>query len=214
MNSETQITVDSRYDLDTSLLGMWVFIAMETLFFGGALFLYWAERHMYPEVFALGSRHLETGLAGFNTFVLLTSSLSMAASVRFLEDERPRMASRALILTALLGALFLALKGYEYVLDAQHGLLPGVFYHPEFSAPKELYLFFSIYLFLTGLHAVHLIIGVSWCSVVARQVHRSARRSTRGLKSHRAATEVLGLYWHFVDIVWVLLLPLLYLIGA
>jgi cytochrome c oxidase subunit 3 len=203
--------LDATYDLGTTRLGMWIFIAMETLFFGGALFLYSSERHFYPDAFAIGSSHLELGIAAANTAVLLTSSLTMVLAGHFLEKGKPRTAVILLAITAALGAGFLALKGYEYVLDWQHGTIVGFFYHPNFAAPKETVLFFSLYLLLTGLHAIHLTIGVIWCSVVALGI---ARLKAPKARSWHAPIEVLGLYWHFVDIVWIFLLPLFYLVGG
>jgi cytochrome c oxidase subunit 3 len=153
---------------------------------------------------------LELGLASLNTAVLLTSSLTMAMTEPFLERGKVKHAAFTLLLTALLGALFFGLKCYEYHLDFLKGLMPGFRFEPSFAAPKGLYLFFSLYLLLTGLHAVHLTIGVAWCGamVVSLAQKKPSAQASLGRVS------VLGLYWHFVDIVWVFLLPLLYLVGG
>jgi cytochrome c oxidase subunit 3 len=209
----SRVLIDSDYDVVTTQFGMWIFIAMEMLFFGGALFLYSSERHFYPEVFAIGSAHLELGIAATNTAVLLTSSLTMALSVHFLEAKRKHYVVGFLILTAVLGAAFLGLKGYEYLLDYRHGTLAIVGYNPDFLAPKEVALFFSLYFLLTALHAVHLTIAVIWCTFLACRIGATKIYQESTMTKWRGPVDVLGLYWHFVDIVWVFLLPLFYLLG-
>ena len=201
------------YQIETKRFGMWVFLAMETLFFGGILFLYTSERYRYPIAFEVASAHLKLWLAGLNTAVLLTSSLSMALAVFYLDQKRRRACFTALLTTAALGTAFLILKAYEYFLDFKEGTLPisigGHAYHPIFAIPKEGFLFYSLYLFLTSLHAVHLTLGIVWCLVVAMRVRNTAEPFTES----RGKVDILGLYWHFVDIVWIFLLPLLYMVG-
>ena len=215
MSSLQSNTHNEDRSRETSLFGMWIFIAMETLFFGGALFLYWTMRHAYPEVFALASLRLESTLAGWNTAVLLTSSLTMALSIYQLKSAHLKQSATFLALTALLGSLFLAIKGYEYLIDARHGLLVGFSYAPVPPLPPQASLFFSVYLLLTGLHALHLTIGVGWCLTMMIRIYRASRAySVMRPNPMLSPTEVLGLYWHFVDIVWILLLLLLYLIGV
>jgi cytochrome c oxidase subunit 3 len=194
----------------TVRLGMWTFIAMETLFFGGAIFLYSAERHHYPGAFAAASSHLELTIAAVNTAVLLTSSFAMALAMHFIAQAHKKAAILALVTTAILGTGFLALKAYEYVLDAQHGTLAAFAYHPDFKTLPGTEIFFSLYLLLTALHAVHLTIGVIWCTLLGTGVFLSKDDPL----NWKARFEVLGLYWHFVDIVWIFLLPLFYLVGG
>ena len=209
MNRDLSLSESPDYQFETKRFGMWVFLAMETLFFGGILFLYTSERYRYPQAFEIASSHLKLWLAGLNTGVLLTSSLSMALAVFYLEQKRRKACVISLWTTALLGSIFLALKGYEYFLDAQEGTLAGFAYHPAFTIPKEGFLFFSLYLFMTTLHALHLTIGVVWCIAIALKV----RGSKDPIDASRGKVDVLGLYWHFVDIVWIFLLPLLYMVG-
>jgi cytochrome c oxidase subunit III len=212
------VITNEAYADTTKQFGMWVFLSMEGLFFGAIFFLYSAERFFFPEVFALGSHHLVTALASWNTAVLLTSSLTMALAVHFARELTiPSDESRGkktlvvlfLITTALLGMTFIILKGIEYSIDYREALVPGLNFAPKFAAPKELVLFFSLYFLATAIHALHLLIGVGWVFTVTFGVIRNPKEKAWGLR-----TDILGLYWHFVDIVWIFLFPLFYLIGG
>jgi cytochrome c oxidase subunit 3 len=140
----------------------------------------------------------------------LTSSLAMAIAVHLISHRRKGAAIIALAVTVLLGSAFLVLKAYEYVLDARHGILAAVSYHPDFSTLPGTEIFFSLYLLLTALHAIHLTIGIAWCTFIGI----GSMRTRRDPLDWKARFDVLGLYWHFVDIVWIFLLPLFYLIGG
>jgi cytochrome c oxidase subunit 3 len=186
-------------------LGMWTLIASEVLFFGGLLVAYAVYRRAYPAAFAAGSQRLGFWGGTLNTAVLLTSSLGMAAGDVMIKRGRPRALQACLLGTALLGLLFLGIKLIEYDHLYRAHLVPGV----NFSAdgPPQIQLFLLLYFILTGLHAAHMLAGLGALAWLGWKNHR-------GLLS-RAEHEpvvMVGLYWHFVDCVWVFLYPLLYLI--
>jgi cytochrome c oxidase subunit 3 len=187
-------------------LGMWAFVAQEVLFFSGLLLTYAAMRAAYPETFALAHERLDMWLGTLNTAVLLVSSFTMALAVRAAKLGERRHVVLALALTALLGCAFLAIKGYEYATDWSEGLLPGRWYagHGIAGRPD---IFFGLYFALTGLHGVHVAIGILGLLSLSFAVVRST--NPLGLRN---TIEGFGLYWHFVDIVWIFLYPLLYLI--
>ncbi len=187
-------------------LGMWTFLATEVLLFGAALTAYAVYRLMHPAAYAAASHELYKSIGATNTAVLLLSSAAMAMAVEA-APQRARVASRWMALTCLLGIAFLALKAMEYTLDVREGLLPGSrfasakFEHP---APSEQFLVF--YWILTAIHALHVGCGIAviaFCAIRLRRV-----RSPESLAN---TVHNVGLYWHFVDIVWLFLLPLLYL---
>ena len=172
---------------EASTLGMWVFLVTEVLFFGGLFMVYTVYRTMYPEAFAAASHTLDITLGTINTAVLITSSLTMA-----------------------LGAVFLGIKGVEYYSKFVEHHVPGPSFHceePQLAAHAQI--FFSLYFLMTGLHAAHMIIGFgimlfmlgwTWKGTITADYH--------------SPIEIAGLYWHFVDIVWIFLFPLLYLLGG
>jgi cytochrome c oxidase subunit 3 len=190
-------------------LGMWVFLVQEVMFFGGAFCAYVAYRALYPDVFGHASHHLDVRLGTFNTAVLIASSLTMALAVHAAQSGRR---GGAIVMwlgwTMLLGATFLGVKAYEYAHKFHEHLVPGPhFVNPDPDAPQA-QLFFSVYFILTGLHAIHMIIGIGLLLWLARDALRG-----RFTPAYNAPIENMGLYWHFVDIVWIFLFPLLYLIG-
>jgi len=185
-------------------LGMWVFIASELLFFGALLAAYLAARVHCPAGFASASRHTHVVLGTANTAILLTSSALIALAVAC--DRHPlhrRWTSRLLWMVAGLRCAFIAVKGCEYVLEWQEGLFPG----PGFPLTQPgAQLFFALYFFTSGLHAVHLI-----CGIAAVATFACATAAARAwAKPERL--EAVALYWHFVDVVWIFLYPLLYLV--
>jgi cytochrome c oxidase subunit 3 len=189
---------------ETAELGMWVFLATEILFFGGLFFAYLYGRAHWPEGFALAGRHTDVLLGTLNTAVLLTSSFAAAVAVAAAEHDRRRWVARMLRLTAALGVVFLAIKGAEYRHDWAEHLIPGTGF--ALTATPGAELFFVLYFLTTGLHAVHLTIGiVLMASFAAGTEHASGW-------AHRPRLQVAALYWHFVDVVWIFLYPLLYLI--
>lgn len=204
---------------EASTLGMWLFLATEVMFFGGLLTAFAVYRTGAPREFALASRELNVILGCVNTIVLLGSSLTMALAVRAAQLRARRELVMWLLLTLVLGTGFLVIKGVEWTHDYHEHLIPGVnFQVPEHARslvaqsqldPRKLELFFVLYFFMTGLHAIHLIIGIVLVAIMAALCWR-------GWFSGGGAVqiEVTGLYWHFIDIVWVFLYPLLYLIDV
>jgi cytochrome c oxidase subunit 3 len=210
---------DLEQQHEASAVGMWVFLATEVMFFGGLITAYAVYRATSPREFALASRQLSVGLGCLNTVILLGSSLTMALAVRASQLRARRELVNWLGLTMALGTAFLGIKAVEWTHDYHEHLIPGLnFQVPEGDRslveqealdPRKMELFFVLYFFMTGLHAIHLIIGIALLGVMAYL-------SWRGWFSGGGATqiEVSGLYWHFVDIVWVFLYPLLYLIDV
>jgi cytochrome c oxidase subunit III len=185
-------------------LGMWVFIASELLFFGALLAAYLAGRVHWPGGFGVASRHTHVVLGTINTAVLLTSSAAIALAVACAQHHRHRRwTARLLWATAALGGAFLAIKGYEYLLEWREGLFPG----PAFPLPQQgAQLFFMLYFLTTGLHAVHLVCGIAAVTVFARATAACRPWANPG------RLDALALYWHFVDVVWIFLYPFLYLV--
>lgn len=190
-------------------LGMWVFLVSEMLFFSVLFFGYLVTRVHHPLGFAAASRHTDLLIGSVNTAVLLTSSLLMALAGRSVTHGGKRSSTLLLAATAALGAVFLALKFLEYAHDAQHHLVP---WHDFSFAPGAdtagARQFFLLYFIMTGAHAVHLIVGICLVLIVIVGVARG--RHTAQLVG---PVEVTGLYWHLVDVVWIFLYPLLYLVS-
>jgi len=186
---------------------MWTFLVSEVMFFGGIFATYLIDRWQHGSAFAAASRELDIFWGTTNTFVLLTSSLTMALAVRAAHLDRPRRAAIAIGSTILLGVIFLSIKFLEYVHKFQEGLAPllGRTFHYEGVDVGGAKLFFGLYFGMTGIHAAHMVIGIAlltWLLV----------RSFRPSANNPLGVELVGLYWHFVDVVWIFLFPLLYLI--
>jgi cytochrome c oxidase subunit 3 len=193
---------------EASVLGVWVFLATEVLFFGAMLAGYAVYRAHFPETFAAASRRTDLALGTVNTAVLIASSLTMALSVH--EAARGRRGRLILFLaaTAALGAVFLGIKVTEYGHKAREHLFPGADFRYEGPDPVRAKLFFVFYFVLTGFHALHLGVGIGLVGWIAW----GAARGRYG-PEYYTPVEGVGLYWHFVDLVWIFLFPLLYLPG-
>lgn len=192
-----------------SRLGMWVFLATEVLLFGGIVTAFLATRVFYPHDFEQAAGRLNVLIGGVNTVVLLASSLAMALAVHAAQTDRRGRMVACLLVTILLGLTFLGLKCYEYYGDWRDGIVPRTArFHPDPVNPDRLTLFMLFYFILTGLHAVHLSIGIG---LVTWLTTRAAGGAYPRLKA--TVAEVVGLYWHFIDVVWIFLLPVLYLSG-
>jgi cytochrome c oxidase subunit III len=189
-------------------LGMWAFLATEVLFFGGLIVAYCAYRHGYPADFAAAGRQTRIAIGTVNTGVLLTSSFLAAWAVDAARAGLSRPAAGLLRAAALLGVLFLGLKGYEYLEEFRDHLVPAVDFRFEAIHARGAILFFMFYFVATGLHALHVAIGI----VVLLFIARSAGQSAYSARYHAPIT-VAGLYWHFVDLVWIFLFALIYLPG-
>jgi cytochrome c oxidase subunit 3 len=193
--------------LEASTLGMWVFLVTEVMFFGGLFMAYLLYRYWYPESWASASNRLDVVMGGVNTAVLICSSLTMALSVRSAQVGSWIGQIVNLILTILLGATFLVVKYFEYASKFEHHLVPGPNFDPTLPRPEQL--FFSLYFIMTGIHALHMVVGIALMTTILVMAWRG-----RFGPSYYGPVEVSGLYWHFVDIVWIFLFPLLYLLGA
>ena len=194
--------------LEASTLGMWVFLVTEVMFFGGMFMAYLAYRTMYPEAWVAGSNHLNVPLGALNTGVLICSSLTMVLAVRAAQLGSRRGQIVNLILTIILGGVFLVVKYFEYKDKFVHHLVPGPHFDPALKQQHGQELFFSLYFMLTGVHAAHMVIGIGIMTVILIMAWRG-----RFGPGYYTPVEVSGLYWHFVDIVWIFLFPLLYLLG-
>jgi cytochrome c oxidase subunit III len=199
---------DSGQQFDAAVLGTWIFLITEIMFFGGLFMAYILYRSWYPEAFVAGSHHLDVRLGAFNTAVLIASSLTVVLSVRAAQQGRQGPLLRWLLATIVLGLVFLAVKGVEYHAKWVHHLVPGPNFQWDGPDAAHAQLFFSIYFAMTGLHALHMVIGAGLFTWLVIQTIRG-----RYSASYYTPVECTGLYWHFVDLVWIYLFPLLYLVG-
>lgn len=207
---------------EASSFGMWLFLLTEIMFFGGMFMAYLVYRNWYFPAFAQGSKTLSIALGATNTGVLICSSFTMAMGVWCAETKRKKGLVTALIATILLGCVFLGIKAVEYTEKFEAHHVPGLdfsiqdFVHPtapgeaalapDMAAKTEIYFF--LYFAMTGMHALHMIIGIGILFVLLARAAKGAYTS-----GHMTTIENFGLYWHFVDIVWIFLFPLLYLIS-
>ena len=201
---------DPLQQYDSSTLGMWSFLLTEVMFFGGMFGAYTIYRAKYPEIFASTSHYMNVLLGGVNTAVLICSSLTMALGVRAAQMGKKRALIIFLIATLVLGGVFLVIKGVEYHEKYVDHHIPG----PSFAYPENpewahtVQILFFLYFAMTGMHAVHMIVGVGLLTALIIMAARN-----RFSVHYYTPVEMIGLYWHFVDIVWIFLFPLLYLIG-
>jgi cytochrome c oxidase subunit 3 len=202
---------DLHQQLDSSTLGMWVFLLTEIMFFGGMFGAYTIYRVMYPGAFASTSHYMEPVLGGINTAVLICSSLTMALAVRYAQLGNRKLIRIFLILTMIFGIAFIGVKFSEYYLHWKEHLVPWMGFqypdHPEFF--HQVQILFCFYFFMTGFHALHMFVGLGLLTWLLVKNERMSFGS-----EYYTPVEITGLYWHFVDIVWIFLFPLLYLIGA
>jgi len=227
---------DAAQQKEAATLGMWAFLVTEILFFGGLFTAYAVYRRSFPWAFAAASHHLDITLGGINTAVLIASSLTMALAVHAAQTGRRRSLIGFLLLTIVLGAAFLGIKTVEYHHKFVENLVPGPSFRFEPKATghgvfenyrdtpvaagtetvdpgaaaslvRHAQIFFSLYFAMTGMHALHMVVGIGlliWLVLAARRGRFSPAYNT--------PVEMVGLYWHFVDIVWIFLFPMLYLI--
>jgi len=194
---------------EASTLGMWLFLVTEIMFFGGMFTAYIVYRTLYPNAFAAASHELDITMGAINTAVLICSSLSMALAVNAAQLGRRKSLVWFLILTIALGAVFLGIKAVEYHEKFVNHHVPGPSFHFDGPEAEHAQLFFSLYFGMTGLHALHMIVGIVLLSILAIRAHRGRFGS-----EYYTPIDMTGLYWHFVDIVWIFLFPLLYLLGG
>jgi len=193
---------------DAAKMGIWLFLVTEILFFGGlfcALFIY---RGWYFDSFVEAHHHLDKKMGALNTLFLITSSLTMALAVRASQQAKKDQTVRLLAVTFLLAGAFLVVKYFEYSHKIHDGLLPGKFFTASGFTTEFASVFFAIYFVMTGIHGLHVVIGMGlilWIMLRAMKNEFSGR--------YYAPVEGVGLYWHLVDLIWIYLFPLLYLVG-
>ena len=206
---------DFKQQKESVVLGMWSFLVQEVMFFGGLFGTYAVYRAQYAVGFATASAELNVRLGGLNTIVLICSSLTMAMAVHAASKGDRAAIAVWILLTIIFGSVFLGVKVVEYKEKWDHGLIPGIqdhglkFDHENHPRPIGFALYFALYFAMTGLHAIHMIIGIPILASLAI----NGLRGKYG-PQYYTPVEMTGLYWHFVDIVWIFLFPLLYLIGA
>ena len=208
---------------ETSFLGMWLFLVQEVMFFGGLFVTYVVYRSLYSHAFLAGSRELDVTIGFANTCVLLLSSFTMVVAVLGAKEGNRKKIVLGLLGTMLFGGIFLGVKYFEYKAKWDHHLVPGPHFawHSEEGHSEnpgqvvgdevvgdEVEIFFSLYFGMTGMHALHMVVGIA----IMLFMLRPAWRGKWGPKNHNFV-EGFGLYWHFVDIVWIFLFPFLYLLG-
>jgi cytochrome c oxidase subunit III len=207
---------DFKQQKESVVLGMWSFLVQEVMFFGGLFATYVVYRSQYPDAFHEGAMQLSSVLGGVNTIVLICSSLTMAMAVHSASKGNKGGIAFWLILTIIFGSIFLGVKVVEYKEKFDHGFIPGIADHglkinheTHQPRPTGFAIYFALYFAMTGLHAIHMIIGIPILAIIAI----NGLRGKYG-PEYYTPVEMTGLYWHFVDIVWIFLFPLLYLIGA
>jgi cytochrome c oxidase subunit 3 len=195
---------------DASTLGMWIFLITEVMFFGGLFLAYTVYRHLYPDVFAIASSSMNVYYGAANTVVLLCSSLTMVLAVRAAQLGQRKAIVLFLILTLVLGGVFLGVKAFEWKEKFDEHHIPGPSFHIEGVSPDQqghAQLFFSLYFAMTGLHALHMVIGAGLLLYLIFEARKGIYSA-----EYNTPVDLIGLYWHFVDIIWIFLFPLLYLI--
>lgn len=198
---------DLSQQRETAEFGMWVFLMTELLLFGGLFVSYAAFRYYFPQVFAEASHGLNAVIGTVNTAILIVSSLGMAVAVYAAKNGQRKKLLFALLSAIILGTVFMILKGVEYYNHYQHQEFPGLAFDYTVPHAREKQVFFFLYFAMTGLHAIHLTIGIVLVTVIFVMAYRR-----RFSPVYYSPVENAGLYWHFVDIVWIFLYPLFYLI--
>lgn len=216
-------TVDAHHDQDfahhfrsadheflTSKEGIWLFMVTEILMFGGLFVGYFIMHRLYPAMFAEGASHLDWRMGATNTLVLIASSFTMALGINQIQRGHQKKATMSFAFTIFCGAVFMVIKFFEYKAKFEHGLLPGNFINLEHAhaVHQNLGMYYGFYFTMTGLHGIHVLVGMSlivWVLI----------RNVRGdFNPHKyTAAEGVGIFWHIVDLVWIFLFPLLYLVG-
>jgi cytochrome c oxidase subunit III len=197
------------HEFVTSKEGIWLFMVTEILMFGGLFVGYFLFHQLYPEMFAEGATHLDWRMGFTNTLVLIFSSFTMALGIHFIQRGDNKKAILNLAITILCGAIFMVIKYFEYSSKFHHGLLPGRFMDPANTTEfANLGLYFGFYFCMSGLHGIHVLLGmglITWVLI----------RTLRGEFNphYYTAVEGVGIFWHIVDLIWIFLFPLLYLVG-
>ena len=199
---------------ESAKLGMWAFLVTEVLTFAGLFCAYAILRNNFPETFEACSALLNTNLGLINTIVLITSSLTMALAIYYIQNNNKIRTLQMLGVTLVFAAVFMIIKYFEYSHKFHCGHLPGMYYDPHIApdcisiSGQNPHVFFSIYFMMTGLHGIHVVAGmvlITWLIIRTSKGHFNS--------SYYTPVELVGLFWHLVDLVWIFLFPLLYLIG-
>lgn len=197
----------AEQEFQTAKLGMWAFIGQEVLFFGGLFVAYIVFRYLYPNMFIDASSHLSWKMGGLNTIVLLLSSFTMAMAVRSAQKSQVNLSAKFLIATLVCACIFLIVKYFEYSEKIHHGYLPYRWFAGE-GMFENMHLFFGLYFTMTGLHGLHVLIGIGLIGWLIKRTYKGHFHA-----EFYTPVEMVGLYWHIVDIIWIFIFPLLYLIG-
>jgi cytochrome c oxidase subunit 3 len=205
MEKSTQIVHD-HYDAEASKIGMWLFIFTELLLFGGLFIIYSVYRYLNPDAFHLAAEELDTFIGALNTVILLISSMTIAMATTSLQKRDKRSTLLLSTVTVILGVVFLVNKYFEWRLKFSHDIWPGSQHMLENMSQGEI-LFFGLYFIMTGLHALHIIIGLVIIGVAIWRVNKGTINENRA-----SLLENAGLYWHLVDLIWIFLFPLFYLV--
>ena len=203
---ETVQTEHVHYDAEASKIGMWLFIFTELLLFGGLFLAYSVYRYLNPEAFHLAALELNTSIGAINTVLLLVSSMTIAMSTTTLQLKKKGATLGLLVITIIIGIVFLINKYFEWGVKFEHGIWPGSEHLLNDFGQGEI-LFFGLYFVMTGLHALHIIIGLIFIGITVNRVQKGTVHENRA-----ALLENAGLYWHLVDLIWIFLFPLFYLI--
>jgi cytochrome c oxidase subunit III len=198
--------VHDHYDAEASKIGMWLFIFTELLLFGVLFVIYAVYRYLNHDAFHLAAEELDTFIGTVNTVILLISSMTIAMAATALRKKNKMLTLALAGVTLVLGVVFLVNKYFEWGAKFEHGIFPGSEYLTEMLSQGEI-LFFGLYFIMTGLHALHIVIGLVLIAVVMWKINSGKVHSERA-----ALLDNSGLYWHLVDIIWIFLFPLFYLI--
>ena len=199
---------DALHEFVSAKEGIWLFMVTEILMFGGLFVAYILYHNLFPQMFAEGASHLDWKLGFLNTLVLIFSSFTMAYSIYLIQTGRRQKANWTLFITILCGLVFMVVKYFEYTHKIHEGLLPGKFFNHPGAVASNLGLYFSFYFCMTGLHGIHVVLGMCLIGWVLW-------RNMRGEfdEHYYTAVEGVGIFWHIVDLIWIYLFPILYLIG-
>ncbi len=203
---ETLHTAHDHYDPEGSKIGMWLFIFTELLLFGGLFIIYSVYRYLNPDAFHLAAEELNTTIGAVNTIILLVSSMTIAMATSAIQKQDYKLTQILMGITVFLALVFLVNKYFEWSVKLEHGIFPGSEHMLESFSQGEI-LFFGLYFVMTGLHALHIIIGMVFIIWVMVYVKKGKVHHNRF-----ALLENSGLYWHLVDAIWIFLFPLFYLI--
>tara|TARA_B100000586_G_C20030403_1_gene393069 strand:- start:131 stop:787 length:657 start_codon:yes stop_codon:yes gene_type:complete len=198
---------DAHQEFDSAKIGMWAFLAQEVLFFSGLFVIYVVFRYLYPDMFVEAHHHLSWKLGATNTVFLIASSFTMVMGVRSAQLSQKKPTLYYLWATLGFAGCFMVVKGIEYSAKIHHGLLPAKWFGAE-GVSETLHLFYGIYFMMTGVHGLHVLVGMGLIIWLILRTMKGEFHS-----EYYTPLEMVGLYWHLVDLIWIFLFPLLYLVG-